>query len=258
MENLKLTLIQSSLVWENAEANRDKFSAKIEDLKDDTDLILLPEMFSTGFSMNAENLAENTDGPTLNWLKEHAKNKNAAISGSVIVKENNNYFNRLYFVFPDGKHKIYDKRHLFSLAHEEKTYSPGTEKLIVNYKGWKICPLVCYDLRFPVWSRNVEDYDLLFYVANWPKKRALAWDALLKARAIENMCFTAGLNRVGVDGNDHDYDGHSAIYDMLGKKLTTQNWEKEFTQTITLNKSELKNTRKRFQFLKDRDEFEVL
>lgn len=257
MEDLKITLIQTELIWENPKANRKKFSRKIEGIKEKSDLILLPEMFPTGFSMNAEELAEETDGASLSWMRKHSKSKNAAIAGSVIVKDHGKYYNRLYFVLPNGDYKIYDKRHLFTLAHEEKTYSPGKKKLIINYKGWKISPLICYDLRFPVWARNVEDYDLLFYIANWPDKRIPAWDALLKARSVENICYTAGLNRLGTDKNGNDYNGHSAIYDPLGQKLPTQNWEKELTQTITLNKSHLKESRKRFQFLNDQDSFTI-
>ena len=255
MENLSITIVQADLKWEDAVANLQLFSEKIEAVKKPTDLIVLPEMFTTGFSMNAEVLAEEENSITLTWLKKTAKKYQIALTGSVIIKENKNYFNRLYFVFPDGSYKIYDKKHLFTLANEQKTYSAGKKRLIIEYKGWKICPLICYDLRFPVWSRNTEEFDLLLYVANWPKKRTEAWDALLKARAIENMCYVAGVNRVGIDGNDHEYLGHSAVYDMLGKQISTLTNEVEFLETIQLNKNELKKTRKRFAFLDDRDKF---
>lgn len=256
-ETLKTTLIQSKLHWEDAEANRNMFSEKINSISEETDLIILPEMFTTGFSMNASNLAEETNGTTLNWMIAEAKKSNAAITGSVIVSTGTNFYNRLFFVFPDGNYKIYDKKHTFTLAGEHKTYSKGRERLLVEYKGWKICPLVCYDLRFPVWARNTEDYDLLLYVANWPKKRTSAWDALLKARAIENMSYCIGLNRVGLDGNDHDYTGHSAVYDVLGEQISTNDFEKEFIETVTLTKEHIAATRDHLKFLQDRDQFQL-
>lgn len=255
MEDLRLTLIQTALTWEAPKANRAHFSEKIKSIDQPTDLIVLPEMFSTGFSMNAEALAEENKGETFKWMQIEAKKTNAAITGSVITKENENYYNRLYFVFPDGSSQQYDKKHLFTLAHEEQTYSSGNEKLIITYKGWKICPLICYDLRFPVWARNTESYDLLLYVANWPQKRETAWDALLKARAIENMSYVAGVNRIGIDGNEHSYSGHSIAYDALGKQLSTINFMEEFVETIVLSQTELVQTRKDFAFLNDRDAF---
>lgn len=253
-ENLKISIIQTELSWENPEANRKHFSKKIAALSK-TDLIVLPEMFTTGFSMNAKNLAEKTKGETLSWMQKTAVEKKAAITGSVIIAENGKFYNRMFFVFPDGSYKTYDKKHLFSYADEDQTYSAGKEKLIVTYKGWKICPLVCYDLRFPVWSRNTEDYDLLLYVANWPKVRTPAWDILLKARAVENICYVAGVNRVGTDGNDLPYSGHSAIYDPLGTQLCTENFEQEFSASISLNKAGLEETRRKLAFLNDRDAF---
>ena len=256
MENLRITIVQEDLKWEDTEANLQLFSEKIKALKEPTDLIVLPEMFTTGFSMNAERLAEEENSTTLTWLKTTAKKYEVAITGSVIIQENENYYNRLFFVFPNGDYQIYDKKHLFTLANEQHTYSAGKNRLIVDYKGWKVCPLICYDLRFPVWSRNTEDFDLLLYVANWPKKRTEAWDALLKARSIENMCYVAGVNRVGLDGNDHEYSGHSAVYDMLGKQISTAKNDKVvFAETLHLNKTELTKTRKRFAFLNDRDAF---
>ena len=254
-KNLKITIIQCELHWENAEANRMMFSEKIQSIEGKTDLIVLPEMFSTGFSMNAKNLAEPNNGETLQWMISEAEKHNCAITGSVIISEENKYYNRLFFVFPDGNFQKYDKKHTFTLAKENETYSNGNERLIVNYKGWKICPLVCYDLRFPVWARNTEEYDLLIYVANWPKVRALAWDTLLRARAIENMAYCVGVNRVGVDGNDHEYVGHSAVYDVLGQQLSAANFEKEFIGTITLSKEHIESNRKHLQFLNDRDTF---
>ncbi|MCB0465697.1 MAG: amidohydrolase [Aequorivita sp.] len=254
-KKLNITIIQSELHWENAEANRMMFSEKIQNIESETDLIVLPEMFSTGFSMNAEKLAEPNDGETLNWMISEAQKKNCAITGSVIISENDKFYNRLFFVFPDGSFQKYDKKHTFTLAKENETYSAGKERLIIDYKGWKICPLVCYDLRFPVWARNTKDYDVLIYVANWPKVRTLAWDILLRARAIENMAYCVGVNRVGFDGNDHEYIGHSAVYDVLGKQISTANFETEFTETIFLEKEHIESNRKHLQFLNDRDSF---
>lgn len=256
-DNLKITIIQSELHWENAEANLEMFSKKIQNIEEETDLIILPEMFTTGFSMNPKELAELNDGETLQWMISEAKKLNTAITGSVIISENNHFYNRLFFVFPDGSYEKYDKKHTFTLAGENESYTAGTERLIVNYKGWKICPLVCYDLRFPVWARNTEGYDVLIYVANWPKVRTLAWDTLLRARAIENMTYCIGVNRVGFDGNDHEYVGHSAVYDVLGKQVSTSAFD-EFTETIVLDKKHIETNRHHFQFLNDRDKFEVL
>lgn len=256
-EKLKTALIQADLIWENREANKNQFEEKINVLSPEVDLIVLPEMFSTGFSMNAEPLAEPTGGISLQWMKKMAAEKEAAITGSLIVKEDGEYFNRLYFVFPDGTFEKYDKRHTFSLAKENETYSSGTERLIVTYKDWRICPLVCYDLRFPVWSRNTEDYDLLIYVANWPSVRVQAWDTLLRARAIENMCYCIGLNRVGVDGNGHPYPGHSAVFDSLGNPLNPPSVEEEFEEEVELDKSHISETRRKLRFLQDRDNFSI-
>jgi len=254
-EKLKITIIQSELHWENAEANRAMFSEKIQNMGEETDLIILPEMFTTGFSMNAKNLAEPTNGETLHWMISEAVKNNCAITGSVIISENDNYYNRLFFVFPNGDYEKYDKKHTFTLAKENEIYSAGKERLIVNYKGWKICPLVCYDLRFPVWARNTEDYDVLIYVANWPKVRTLAWDTLLRARAIENMAYCIGVNRVGFDGNEHVYVGHSSVFDVLGKQTSNSNFEKEFTETVVLERENIESNRKHLQFLNDRDSF---
>ncbi len=256
-QNLNTAFIQANLSWEDIVANRSMFSEKIAALSNDIDLIILPEMFTTGFSMNAKALAEPTDGETLSWMRQQAKLKFAAVTGSVIIKENENFYNRLYFVYPNGEYKIYDKRHTFTLAKEDQTYTAGKNKLIVEYKGWKICPLICYDLRFPVWSRNTEDYDLLLYVANWPEKRVNAWDTLLKARAIENMCYCIGVNRTGEDGDGYIYNGHSAAYDALGKELSSLNREEEFSEEIQLSKNELYEIRNKLKFLQDRDKFNL-
>lgn len=253
-ENLKITIIQSELHWENTEANRKMFSEKIQDIEEKTDLIILPEMFSTGFSMNPEKLAEPNDGKTLQWMISEAKKHNSAITGSVIIAEDNHFYNRLFFVFPDGSYDKYDKKHTFTLSKENENYNAGTERLLVDYKGWKICPLICYDLRFPVWARNTEDYDVLIYVANWPKVRTVAWDRLLPARAIENMTYCIGVNRIGFDGNEHEYVGHSAVYDVLGKQISNSTLN-EFTETVVLEKKHIETNRRHFQFLNDRDSF---
>ncbi len=255
MENLKTAIIQADLFWEDAEKNRKLFSEKIEAIPEKVDLIILPEMFSTGFSMNAKNLAEPAKGPTFKWMQETAISYQAAVTGSVIIEENENFYNRLFFIFPNGEFKKYDKRHTFTLAKENETYTAGKERLIVEYKGWKICPLICYDLRFPVWARNTEDFDLLIYVANWPETRIHAWDILLQARAIENMCYCIGVNRTGPDGNDYQYNGHSNLYDCLGKAIGVKQDAAAFTQCFNLDKTEMLETRKKLKFLQDRDSF---
>ncbi len=250
---MNISLIQTSLTWEDPQGNRANFEKLINGIGQ-TDLILLPEMFATGFTMQPKQVAETMEGGTIAWMKEMAAAKDCAITGSLVITENGSYYNRLLFVFPDGTMKTYDKRHLFSLAGEDKSYTPGTEKLIVEYKGWKICPLVCYDLRFPVFARNVEEYDLLLYVANWPSPRILAWDTLLKARAIENMCYVAGVNRIGEDTNGHPYPGHSQVVDCLGATIVDASGD-EGVFSVVLDKESMLETRKKFGFLNDRDSF---
>jgi predicted amidohydrolase len=254
---LKITLIQADLIWHNVKENRNQFSKKINAIKEKVDLIVLPEMFTTGFSMVPFEISESMQGKTIGWMQKKASEKQAAITGSIIIKEEGKYYNRFLFVHPSGNVETYDKRHLFTLAGEDKVYTSGKEKLIVNYKGWKICPLICYDLRFPVWARNIDNYDLLLYVANWPKPRIEAWDTLLKARAIENMSYTIGVNRVGVDANQLAYSGHSAVYDSLGKKLTNIKINVEDIEVLTLYKKHLKEVRSKLNFLKDKDTFQI-
>ncbi|MBC7846833.1 MAG: nitrilase family protein [Flavobacterium sp.] len=253
---MKIALIQSSLIWENPTANRNNFEEKINTISDKVDLIVLSEMFSTGFTMNPEAVFETMEGETVLWMQSLAKAKNSAITGSLIIKENNNFYNRLMFVFPSGEIQFYDKRHLFTLAGEDKIYTSGEEKLIVEYLGWKICPLVCYDLRFPVFARNVEEYDLLIFVANWPKSRIQAWDILLKARSVENMCYTIGVNRTGFDNNNFEYDGHSQVIDFMGNYILEPK-ETEGVFVVELNKEKLVEARKKLGFLNDRDSFEL-
>lgn len=253
---MKIALIQTSLSWENPIENRSHLAQKITGFMEDVDLIVLPEMFSSGFTMNPQAVAETMQGETVSWLQHLAKAKNCAITGSLVIQEEGKYYNRLVFVFPTGVIKTYDKRHLFTLAGEDQYYTAGTEKLIIEYKGYKICPLVCYDLRFPVFSRNVEDYDVLLYVANWPKPRINAWDILLKARAVENMCYTIGVNRIGIDNNHHEYVGHSQVVDYFGNYILEPQ-EADSVFIVTLNKANLLETRSRLAFLNDRDSFEI-
>jgi predicted amidohydrolase len=253
---LTVAIVQTDLVWENPETNRKHIKEKVSAIHD-ADLIILPEMFTSGFTMNASAVAETMDGESIIWLKKLAKEKQAAITGSLVIFENDNYYNRLVFIEPSGKLTHYDKRHTFTLAGEQKIYTAGTEKITIDYKGWKICPLICYDLRFPVWARNTENYDLLLYVANWPKIRISAWDALLKARAIENMSYCIGVNRVGLDGNKHEYTGHSSAYDVIGQRLDNIPESKETIEIINLEKKLIAKYRKKLGFLNDRDNFSL-
>ena len=255
--NLKIALIQTSLSWENPMENRSHLVQKINGFIEEVDLIVLPEMFSSGFTMNPKAVAETMQGETVSWLQHLAKAKNCAITGSLVIEEKGNYYNRLVFVFPNGDIKTYDKRHLFSLAGEDQFYKAGAEKLIVEYKGFKICPLVCYDLRFPVFSRNVENYDVLLYVANWPKPRVNAWDILLKARAVENMSYVIGVNRIGTDDNNHEYVGHSQAVDFLGNYLLEPQ-EADSVFIVKLDKAKLMETRDKLGFLNDKDRFEII
>lgn len=254
---LKIALIQSDLIWENPDENKKLFEEKINNLPTDIDLIVLPEMFTTGFTMNASKVVESMDGITVNWMLKLAKENQLAIAGSIIIKENNQFFNRLLFVHPTGKIDFYDKKHTFTLAGEHEVFSAGNDKIYVDYKGWKICPLICYDLRFPVWARNTENYDLLLYVASWPKPRIDAWDTLLKARAIENMSYTIGVNRVGTDANGYEYNGNSAGYDMLGNCIAKNNNGEEKSLVIEIDKNEQNKIREKFRFLEDRDHFKL-
>lgn len=253
---MKIALIQTSLVWENPKQNRNNIEEKITAISETIDLIVLPEMFTSGFTMNPKNVTETMSGETISWLKSLTKKKNCAITGSLVITENENFYNRLVFVFPSGEIQYYDKRHLFTLAGEDKVYTSGKDKLIVEYKGFKICPLICYDLRFPVFARNVESYDVLIYVANWPKPRINAWDILLKARAIENMSYTIGVNRVGEDFNKHEYIGHSQAIDFLGNYLIEPQ-ELEDVYIIVLDKKSMQDAREKFGFLNDKDRFTI-
>jgi len=256
MQDLTVSVIQSELFWEDPEANRTAFAEKIAGIQP-PDLIVLPEMFSTGFSMRSNELAETMDGPSVTWMKEQAANSEAAINGSLIIEEDGKYFNRSVIAFPDGKIEHYDKRHLFRMADEDAHFSEGTEREIVELKGWRICLQVCYDLRFPVFSRNQNDYDLLIYVANWPEARTSAWSTLLKARAIENQCYLIGVNRIGSDAKGISYSGASVILDPKGDELWETPLHQEAIGTATLSSQELQDFRLKFPVSKDADDFDL-
>ncbi|PIB36811.1 amidohydrolase [Reichenbachiella sp. 5M10] len=261
MEDLTIAMLQADLFWENVDGNLAMFEEQIWSISEEVDVVLLPEMFNTGFSMRPKLLAEVPGLKTQRWMLQMAAQRQALVGGSYIVQQGQRYFNRFVFAFPEGKIQYYDKRHLFSLAQEENYFAAGETRLIVNYKGWKICPLICYDLRFPVWSRNQTregqcDYDLLLYVANWPETRIQAWDTLLQARAIENQAYVAGVNRIGRDGNDHSYVGHSAVYDYAGDCM--QGLVEEVGVIVqTISQSPLLQYRERFAFLQDGDDFVI-
>lgn len=252
---LRATLVQADLIWENSTANLRHFDQLLQPiLKGSTDLIILPEMFTTGFSMDAASLAQPMGGSAHQWMQEKANTLLTAITGSIICQTDQGYFNRLLFVRPHQPTIWYDKRHLFTLAGEHLAYQPGTDRLIAEWKGWRICPLICYDLRFPVWSRNTELYDLLIYVANWPDKRRNAWMTLLAARAIENQAYCIGVNRVGVDEKGHHYSGDTSMYDFAGN-LGTQITRQEALVTLELDYEALHSFREKLNFLADRDHF---
>lgn len=252
-QQLTIALIQSQLHWEAPQQNRTMFEEKIDSISNDVDVIVLPEMFTSGFTMNPSNLDALEGIKTVEWMQNQAKKKDAAIVGSMVFQEDNKFFNRLWFIQPDGGLSTYDKRHTFTLAGEDKVYTAGNEKEFIDFRGFRICPLICYDLRFPVWARNVENYDVLIYVANWPKPRIGAWDTLLKARAIENMAYTIGVNRIGQDNLGHEYSGHSAVYDALGNPIAYS--EKEEIIYATLDKAHIESNREKLKFLEDRDDF---
>ena len=256
MSQLKVALVQSHLEWENPNANRNILEGKIASISNNVDLIILPEMFTTGFTMNPQNIALSEGKATVEWMQRIAMEKNAALLGSIALQEGTKYYNRLYFVYPNGAVESYNKKHTFTLAGEDKVYEAGNKRLILEYKGFKICPLVCYDLRFPVWARNTDDYDMLVYVANWPKPRIGAWDTLLQARAIENMAYCIGVNRIGLDGLGYEYSGHSAAYDTLGKQLVYS--EEEEILYAELDKKHIETCRNKLKFLDDRDAFSLI
>ena len=254
--NLRVTLIQADLAWQDPATNRRNLAAHFRGLAGHTDLIVLPEMFTTGFSMAADSLAETMAGATVGWLREEAAAIGCAITGSLIVEENGRHYNRLVWATPDGNFAHYDKRHLFRMAREQEHYAAGNRRLVVELKGWRLCPLVCYDLRFPVWSRSRGDYDVLLYVANWPSRRRAAWSALLRARAIENACYVVGVNRVGKDGNGASYSGDSVALDFLGQVLGGDR-DGAFVETVVLDRESLATFRRDFPVHLDADDFEL-
>ncbi len=254
MENLKITLVQPDIIWESIPENLEKYVAMLSGIND-TDVIVLPEMFNTGFSMQSQKLKETMDGKTVLWMKNLAKAKDASVVGSLIIAENGEVYNRAVWAFPDGNIQFYDKRHLFTMGQENEYYSQGKQKTIIEYKGWKFCPLICYDLRFPAWSRNAENYDVLIYMANWPSARHHVWKILLAARAIENQSYCIGLNRVGSDGEGISYLGNSVITDARGN--IDMMGEDEEIRTFEISYSELHKFRKSFPLLHDRDDFSV-
>lgn len=261
MQDLRIAFIQSELHWHNPQANRSMFEEKIWDINSSVDIIILPEMFTTGFTMDALNQAEVMGTTTVKWMEQIAAQTKAVLTGSIIIKEHGNYYNRLIWMYPDGHYQHYDKRHLFRYAGEHNDYTPGKERLIVDLKGWKICPQICYDLRFPIWSRNnyidgKAAFDLLIYVANWPEKRVNAWDTLLEARAIENLAYTVGVNRIGKDENGVGYCGHSAAYNYNGEVLHAPQ-DHEQIVVLELKYDLLEQFRKRFPFYLDADKFEI-
>jgi len=255
MENLKITIFQPDIIWENVKANLEKYTTIIAGIES-TDVIVLPEMFTTGFSMKPENLKETMDGISVAWMKNVAKKKDASVVGSLIIEDKGNFFNRAIWVFPDGKTEFYDKRHLFTMGQEHLHYSSGKEKTIVEFRGWKFCPLICYDLRFPVWGRNTENYDVLIYMANWPSPRHHHWKALLVARAVENQSYCFGVNRTGIDGAGLKYMGDSCM--ITPKGFAEFLGENESIKTFEISYSELHEYRKNFPFLADRDQFQIV
>ena len=255
MKNLKITIIQPDIIWENPEANLDKYSELLEK-NNETDLIILPEMFTTGFSMHPEKLKEQMNGSSVKWMQQVAAQKNAAVVGSLIIEELGKIYNRAIWVFPDGKIESYDKRHLYSMGQEHLHYAPGKDKLIVDYRGWKFCPQICYDLRFPAFARNLEDYDVVFYMANWPSPRHHVWKNLLISRAIENQAYCFGINRVGTDGTGLKYLGDSTSISPKGKAEFMG--ENEAVKTFEISYSKLHDFRRKFPLLNDRDTFSIL
>lgn len=258
VQQLKFTLVQPDMFWEDKQANLAQYEQYLSLVNEKMEVVVLPEMFSTGFSMAPERLAETMEGPTVQWMKSISRQYGCILTGSLIIEDEGKYYNRLLWVQPDGKTGHYDKRHLFGYAKEDEHYSAGTKRLIVSVKGLRICLLVCYDLRFPVWARNKEgEYDVLLYVANWPERRCLAWKTLLQARAIENMSYVIGVNRVGQDGNDIAYSGDSSVFGPLGEVIW-QHSGSPACHTVTIDKETITTAREQFSFLKDADKFIIL
>lgn len=255
MQDLSVTIVQTELFWEDADKNLEMFTQKLSTLEKQTDLLILPEMFNTGFSMRAEALAEKMEGKSIQWMAVAAAQKSCVVVASLIIEEDGGYYNRLIWMRPDGTSEYYDKRHLFRMADEHQNYRYGVKRLVVNLKQWRICPLICYDLRFPVWSRNKNDIDCLIYTANWPEVRNFAWKSLLPARAIENQVYVIGVNRIGTDGNEKTYSGDSVVLDPTGATMAYMAAHAEGFISTTLSYTELQNYRQSFQVGLDADEF---
>ncbi len=257
MQDLRVTIVQSMLHWEDANANRTMFGEKLAALKGTTDLVVLPEMFTTGFSMRSPELAEDVNGATVQWMRDQATRIDAAIYGSAIITEGGKYFNRGLFVKPDGEVTIYDKRHLFRFANETDHYRAGKERVVVEWRGWRVLLQVCFDLRFPVFARNRGDYDAILYVANWPEARRYPWSQLLIARAIENQCYVAGVNRVGMDGKGIHYTGDSVVIDPRGAVIGQVEPSQEGHTTVVLDWNGLEDFRAKFPVAMEADDFEL-
>jgi predicted amidohydrolase len=257
-EKLHISLIQCDLSWEKPTDNRRHLQNLLADLPKETDLVVFPEMFATGFSMNVTKCAEVMDGESVSWMKEMAKENQTVISGSLMIRESNSFYNRFIFAFPDGKLEYYDKRHLFSMGEEHIHFTPGQERKIFKIKSFRILPLVCYDLRFPVFSRNRDDYDLMINVANWPGPRRQVWDILLKARAIENQAYVAGINRIGSDAKGINYLGDTCVIDPKGKIMQLGEEKQKQIVSAKLSKDSLERFRKNFPVLPDADDFQLL
>ncbi|MCB9167229.1 MAG: amidohydrolase [Flavobacteriales bacterium] len=255
MRDLRVSAVQSMLHWEDAAANRAMFAGKLAALRGATDLVVLPEMFTTGFSMRSDDLAETMDGPTLTWMRQQAAELDAALYGSAIIVDEGRAYNRGLFVRPDGGTSIYDKRHLFRFADETSHFSPGSERVVVAWRDWRILLQVCFDLRFPVFSRNRNDYDLALYIANWPEPRRTPWSKLLLARAIENQCYVVGANRVGMDGKGVHYTGDSIVVDPRGEVIAEVDPSQEGTATVMLERNALEEFRAKFPVAREADDF---
>lgn len=258
MDQLSITIVQTNLEWENPIKNRAYLSEIINNLNKPTHLIVLPEMFTTGFSMNPWKSAEQMNGKTVRWMTDLAKSRNIHILGSIIIKENRKYFNRLIWMPPDGNYTWYDKHHLFRMEGERDFYTPGNQQLITKIGNWKFKPLICYDLRFPVWIRNRNDYDILVFIANWPEPRKKVWKTLLIARAIENQAYVIGLNRIGLDGREISYSGDSMVINPRGEVISKTVPYEESIETVFLSYQELMDFRQKFPFYLDADEFKIV
>jgi predicted amidohydrolase len=258
MDLLRISLVQFDVVWESPVSNRMKLDQLLEPLSGQTDLILLPEMFTTGFSMNASDLAESMEGESVSWMLSWAKKCHSAIAGSLIIKENDQLFNRLLFVMPSGQIECYDKKHLFSMGDEHHYFDCGNKKVVVKYEGWRIALFVCYDLRFPVWCRSIKDADLILFTANWPEKRNLVWQTLTKARAIENQLYVACINRTGIDGMGIIYAGESTVIDAKGIIVCDLANGSDVSATCTLSLKELNRFREKFPVARDEDTYQIV